>query len=143
MLSDARRKLMKVLIAHLEGHTVPTWKLVESLTSSTAEDPENIVGELKGRVDTPLTPHQKTAFNFLLARLLEVEGLHGQDLAGSYAKASFGIMEQLSAMQPIFVVQSMQLAKQWMERAVALLDKARGVSHPKKQAIQELRASPV
>lgn len=87
MLSDARRQLFNALKFKLMDQEVPSFEHWERLSKDTAEDIEMVLGHDTRRASSPLTLPEATAFSFLLAQILEVEGLMGSRLAHAYKQA--------------------------------------------------------
>ncbi|KAK3722767.1 hypothetical protein LTR37_002339 [Vermiconidia calcicola] len=110
MLSDGRRRLINAISHKLEGY-----------------EPAHLytTGSVSGLTPGKAWEVQRTASSFLLAKLLEAEGMVCYELAKSYATASLTLLGQLHEFKAAVVLASAQYVTEWMETGLRIMKTVR------------------
>ena len=135
-LSDARRCIIRHLSYKLLGYEPPSFSFMDGLNSLTAETPAFLAGQRVYPLRTALTIYEETAYNFLLARLREAEGLKASSVADAHANAAQALLSKMSEIDGMVVLPAAQNVIDWMTRAVTAMDTARGSASPEAEQMR-------
>lgn len=141
MLSDARSRILSALTFKLQDQEVLSFEYLERLTPEIAERPDVIRGMPVHDAKIKLSRYERIAYNFLLAKVIESEGLKGETLARAYASAAAGLLFHMQSIDPIVILQSAALCTSWFEKAVTAMRAARGPGHKDLREVEELAAN--
>ena len=84
-----------------------------------------ILGRHRHELQVPLTPQQKTGYNFLLAGLLKAEGLINYQLAQANVYAAVALLGQIHQNKHLVVLQSASFVPEWMETGIRTMKQVR------------------
>jgi hypothetical protein len=133
ILSDARRRLINVLVHRLCNEEPPSWEKRHADWSSTG------FVRIVANPAPPLTASQKTAYHILLAGLREAEGLLGIDIAMGYASASWELEQQITADFLISVIRAGEICAENIQRAVDITKSVREPGHRRIEQVKFLQ----
>lgn len=120
-MSDGRRQLIRAVWFPLHGQEVPDFALFDAITVENAEFESVRRGVSSIPLRVKMTEQQRCAYNILLAKLFEAEGIVGHELAMAYSRAASSLLEQMIDLMKekmIIVLDSVRYVKSWMDRAI-------------------------
>ncbi len=109
-LSDMRRTLIAGLTNKLAGLDPPIWRWTAQFGTRGPESQSR-------HSSSPLTYSDRTLYSFLVARLLEAEGLKSVSVTNNYAMAATFLHLQMSEVKHMIIIPAMRNWVDWMERA--------------------------
>lgn len=136
---DARRVLIKGLRERLDGLQTSDFRVLE-------DGMDAVVGEISERdlwvkevpLKRPLPASKRVAYNLLMGGLREAEGLPASDIAINYWHAAEAMLDQMTQMREVVVLQWARNTREWMERAIGVMERVRS---PYDHESQTLRGS--
>lgn len=118
VLSDARRQLIKVLSEIVDGLAHSDYRGFQWLTPETAEKLALYLGKSMTPVDRHLTDQQNCAYNIMLTRLLEAEGLMYDRVGSCYWRAALALWEQMQENVDIAIIPSADNMEAWIGKSI-------------------------
>jgi len=136
-LSDTRRQLTRVLSAKVAGHEPPDFRLVNYLSQATVESLARYIGHAHEPLMKPLTLSEKTAYNLMLAKLLEAEDLTTTRIPQLCRSAAYHLAEQMEQNPYILILPCAQNVISWMEKAIEVATAVSGSGSKLAKSLQE------
>ena len=97
-----------------------------------------ILGRYKQKLRVPLTIQERTAYNFLKAKLLEAEGMICYELVKSYVTAALSLFSQLKAVKSAVLLPSAGYVISWLlENAMLTMTRIRNVESKDMEELQQ------
>ena len=116
-LSDGRRQLLNFLSHKVHGFEPPQLQTNKRVVGSKVERKLNILGSPPEHLRAPLTVSERAAYWFLLAKLLEAEGLINTDTTMAYMSVSAALSEQILEHDGAIVLPSTTYLNEWVTTA--------------------------
>ena len=132
-ISDIRRRLISALVHTLSDCAIRNCVSAEDM-SEHRPDAHDLLKVAQHRLESPLTPRERTTYSFLLAKLREAEGLTPELIASAYVEAASCLLQQILDMHSnIIILQSVTCVDSWMGMA---LDTISAVRSPERREPQ-------
>lgn len=128
-LSDARRRIINALTASVQGYQPSDFSPYDGPTHE-ENIPRHRYVSWQSKLTTPLFPHQKLAHSFLLAGVLEAEGLMDRSVARAYNNAATILIGLMYEHKDIYILPAALYVRQWMEKSIAVVCEVCGATSP-------------
>ncbi|KAK3058062.1 SET domain-containing protein 5 [Extremus antarcticus] len=128
MLSDARRTLYRELSIRRAGAS-PTLPEICNLIPGIKRAPNTVPGAL--------TDHQKVAYAFITAKVMEAEGMSGAIIGDCYLACAQNLLAQVNDMAPLIVLPTIKLMHEWFGLSIKRIGAVRNSSNDDLQAMIE------
>jgi hypothetical protein len=122
--SDMRRSLYAAMAFPRAGMEVSKSQWISN-HHGTIEKQPGVIGQVRRKLQTPLTDQQKVRYGIYTAKLMEAEGFKSMQVAHAYLEAATSLHKQLAAMYPIVVIPAAKFVIEWMEASIAAMKEVR------------------